>query len=117
MSTNEQDNTIGRRISDNSEIDDAPESAHVKRTAQEDFIPEAFVLRRSMPWSDSEQAGLIFVAFGASLVAYEALLKRMTGTEDGITDALFKFTHPVDGSYYWCPPMKDGQADLSALGL
>ncbi len=117
MSTNEQDNTIGRRISDNSEIDDAPESAHVKRTAQEDFSPEAFVLRRSMPWSDGEQAGLIFVAFGASLTAYEALLKRMTGTEDGITDALFRFTQPEDGSYYWCPPMKDGQADLSALGL
>lgn len=117
MSTNEKDKTIGRRISDNAEIDDAPESAHVKRTAQEDFSPEAFVLRRSMPWSDDEQAGLIFVAFGASLVAYEALLKRMTGTDDGITDALFKFTQPVDGSYYWCPPMKDGHTDLSALGL
>ena len=117
MSTNEQDNVIGRRISDNSEIDDAPESAHVKRTAQEDFSPEAFVLRRSMPWSDNEQAGLVFVAFGASLAAYEALLKRMTGTEDGITDALLKFTQPVDGSYYWCPPMKDDHADLSALGL
>ena len=117
MSTNEQDNVIGRRISDNSEIDDAPESAHVKRTAQEDFSPEAFVLRRSMPWSDSGQAGLVFVAFGASLAAYEALLKRMTGTEDGITDALLKFTQPVDGSYYWCPPMKNDHADLSALGL
>jgi len=117
MPTSEQDNTIGRRISDNSEIDEAPESAHVKRTAQEDFSPEAFVLRRSMPWSDGDQAGLIFVAFGSSVVAYEALLKRMTGSEDGITDALFKFTHPVDGSYYWCPPMKDGYPDLSALGL
>jgi putative iron-dependent peroxidase len=117
MTSNEQDEAIGRRISDNSEIDDAPDSAHVKRTAQEDFSPEAFVLRRSMPWNDSEQAGLIFVAFGASLLAYEALLKRMTGTDDGITDALFKFTQPVAGSYYWCPPMKDGHADLSALGL
>jgi putative iron-dependent peroxidase len=117
MSSNEKDKIIGRRISDNSEIDDAPETAHVKRTAQEDFSPEAFVLRRSMPWSDSEQAGLVFVAFGASLAAYEALLKRMTGTEDGITDALFKFTLPMDGSYYWCPPMKDGHADFSALGL
>ncbi len=117
MSTNEQDNVIGRRISDNTEIDDAPESAHFKRTAQEDFSPEAYVLRRSMPWSDGERAGLIFVAFGASLTAYEALLRRMTGTDDGITDALFQFTQPVDGSYYWCPPMKNGQADLSTLGL
>lgn len=117
MDTHEQDNTIGRRISDNSEIDDAPESAHVKRTAQEDFSPEAFVLRRSMPWNNEHQAGLIFVAFGDSFYAYEALLNRMTGNEDGIPDALFRFTHPVDGSYFWCPPMLDGSPDLSALGL
>jgi len=117
MNSVDQDHTIGRRISDNSEINEAPESAHVKRTAQEDFSPEAFILRRSMPWNDSQQAGLIFVAFGASLRAYEAQLKRMTGTEDGITDALFRFTQPVNGSYYWCPPMKNGKPDLSALGL
>ena len=117
MSTEEKDNSIGRRISDNEEIEDAPASAHVKRTAQEDFSPEAFVLRRSMPWNDSQQAGLVFVAFGASLYAFEALLKRMTGDEDGITDALFQFTQPVDGSYYWCPPMKNKRPDLSALGL
>ena len=117
MDAQQRDNTIGRRISDNAEIDDAPESAHVKRTAQEDFSPEAFVLRRSMPWNDAHQAGLIFVAFGASFYAYEALLNRMTGNEDGIPDALFRFTHPVDGSYYWCPPMKDGSPDLSGLGL
>jgi putative iron-dependent peroxidase len=117
MDAQQRDNTIGRRISDNAEIDDAPESAHVKRTAQEDFSPEAFVLRRSMPWNGAHQAGLIFVAFGASFYAYEALLNRMTGNEDGIPDALFRFTHPVDGSYYWCPPMKGGSPDLSALGL
>jgi len=70
-----------------------------------------------MPWNDTQQAGLVFVAFGASLYAFEALLKRMTGTEDGITDALFRFTQPVDGSYFWCPPMKSGRPDLSALGL
>jgi putative iron-dependent peroxidase len=39
----EQDATFGRRRSDNEEIDDAPPSAHVKRTAQESFDPEAFV--------------------------------------------------------------------------
>lgn len=117
MNTSDQDNSIGRRISDNEEIEDAPESAHVKRTAQEDFSPEAFVLRRSMPWNAAQKAGLVFVAFGSSLYAFEALLKRMTGDEDGITDALFRFTQPVDGSYYWCPPIKDGIPDLSALGL
>ncbi|WP_455204243.1 Dyp-type peroxidase [Kaarinaea lacus] len=116
-SPQQRDHTFGRRISDNEEIEDAPESAHVKRTAQESFQPEAFVLRRSMPWTDGSEAGLNFVAFGKSFDAYEALLNRMVGKEDGIVDALFSFTRPVSGQYFWCPPMKNGKLDLSALGL
>lgn len=113
----DQDYTLGRRKSDNQEIDDAPESAHVKRTAQESFDPQAFILRRSMPWADDMDCGLIFVAFGKSFNAYEALLNRMLGKEDGISDALFTFTRPVSGYYFWCPPIKKGKLDLSKLGI
>ncbi len=113
----DQDNTIGRRHRDNEEIEDAPESAHVKRTAQESFDPEAFVLRRSMPWAGADGEGLVFVAFGHSLDAFEAQLRRMVGLEDGITDALFRFTRPVSGNYFWCPPLKDDRLDLSTVGL
>jgi putative iron-dependent peroxidase len=113
----ERDNIIGRRQSDNEELDDAPESAHVKRTAQESFTPEAFVLRRSMPWADSRGEGLMFVAFGKSLDAFEAQLRRMTGQEDGIVDGLFRFTRPISGSYFWCPPVAGGKLSLAALGL
>ena len=117
MPRHAQDNAIGRRQSDNAELDDAPPSAHVKRTAQESFSPEAFVVRRSMPWAEGTEGGLMFVAFGASFAPFEAQLKRMVGAEDGVTDALFTFTQPLDGAYYWCPPLKDGQLDLSPLGL
>lgn len=117
MSQNAQDNAIGRRQSDNVELDDAPESAHVKRTAQESFTPEAFVLRRSMPWAEGNHGGLMFVAFGDSFDAFEAQLKRMVGEEDGIVDALFSFTHPVSGGYFWCPALRNGKLDLSPLGL
>lgn len=113
----EQDAVIGRRRGDNAELEDAPESAHVKRTAQENFEPEAFVLRRSMPWAAGSRAGLMFVAFGKSFDAFEAQLKRMTGEEDGIADALFRFTRPVTGAYFWCPGMRDGKLDLRLLGL
>jgi len=113
----EQDNIIGRRKSDNEELEDAPESAHVKRTAQEDFAPEAFVLRRSMPWTCGMESGLVFVAFGRSFDAFEAQLIRMVGAEDGITDAVFTFTRPISGSYFWCPPIRDGHLDLSALDV
>ena len=116
-----QDNAIGRRRSDNEELEEAPESAHVKRTAQESFEPEAFVLRRSMPWAMSNKAGLMFVAFGRSFYAFEAQMRRMAGLEDGITDALFRFSKPVNGAYFWCPPVRyDAQAprlDLRQLGL
>lgn len=117
MSPGERDLVFGRSHADDEEIDDAPASAHVKRTAQESFEPEAFVLRRSMPWSDPDGEGLVFVAFGRSFDAYEALLRRMVGHEDGIVDSLFSFTRPVTGSYFWCPPVRDGRLDLSALRL
>jgi putative iron-dependent peroxidase len=117
MSRAQQDAAIGRRRDDNAELDDAPASAHVKRTAQESFEPEAFVLRRSMPWADAQRCGLVFVAFGRSFDAFEAQWRRMTGGEDGIVDALFGFTRPVTGAYFWCPPMSGSRLDLRALGL
>lgn len=115
LSAQEQDHAIGRRKNDNTELQDAPPSAHVKRTAQESFAPAAFVLRRSMPWADATRAGLVFVAFGRRFDAFEALLNRMLGAEDGITDALFRFTRPISGSYFWCPPLAQGHLNLSAL--
>jgi len=117
MARKDQDNSIGRRRSDNKEIGNAPPSAHVKRTTQESFSPEAFVLRRSMPWADATRAGLVFVAFGKSLDAFDAQLKRMAGAEDGTADALFTFTRPVTGVYLWCPPVRKGRIDLRAIGL
>ena len=117
MSKQQQDHAIGRERESNQELDDAPESAHVKRTAQENFDPEAFVLRRSMPWAEGNEGGLVFAAFGCSFDAFEAQLRRMSGAEDGIVDALFGFTEPETGAYFWCPPVCNGEIDLRAIGL
>ncbi|MNH39955.1 putative deferrochelatase/peroxidase YfeX [compost metagenome] len=74
-----------------------------------------------MPWAlhspSGEKAGLMFAAFGRSFDAFEAQMRRMLGQEDGIVDALFRFSTPVTGSYLWCPPMRGGQLDLRQLGL
>ena len=112
-----RDHTIGRRFEDNEEIPDAPASAHVRRSAQESFDPEAFMLRRSMPWSEQGKHGLYFLAFGESLDRFERVLNRMVGLEDGIVDGLFGFTRPVTGGYFWCPPQSNGRIALSAVGL
>jgi len=118
MSPEEQDHTIGRRKRDSEELADTPVSAHVKRTAQEDFEPAAFILRRAMPWSDEQgRGGLQFVAFGKTFAAFETLLRRMIGADDSIRDALFRFTRPVSGSYFWCPPVQTGRIDLRVLGI
>jgi len=109
LSPKGRDHAIGRRLKGNVEIAKAPISAHVKRTAQESFEPEAFMLRRSMPWTGPRGAGLMFVAFGKSFDAFAAQLRRMIGAEDGIVDGLFRFTRPITGGYYWCPPIVRGR--------
>ncbi len=116
-SEHERDHVIGRARVSNEELDDAPLSAHVKRSAQEDY-PDggAFMVRRSMPYGDGREAGLEFVAFGASTRAFELVLRRMVGLDDGVTDALFSFSRPVSGGYYLCPAL-DTKGRLVASGL
>ncbi|GHA71747.1 hypothetical protein GCM10009007_10810 [Formosimonas limnophila] len=117
MSKTDQDNAIGRERVSNDELEDAPESAHVKRTAQESFEPEAFVVRRSMPWTNGDEGGLMFTSFGHNLDGFEVQWRRMLGLDDGIKDALFQFSEPMTHDYFWCPPMLEGHLDLRALGL
>ncbi|MEM7073371.1 MAG: Dyp-type peroxidase, partial [Pseudomonadota bacterium] len=92
LTERERDHIIGRRLADNEELADAPASAHVKRTAQESFTPEAFLLRRSMPWARSDGEGLMFVAFMNRLEAFEVQMRRMLGLDDGVVDGLFRFS-------------------------
>ncbi|MFZ5476519.1 MAG: Dyp-type peroxidase, partial [Myxococcota bacterium] len=116
MAARARDEAIGRAIETDEELADAPASAHVKRSAQESFDPPAHVLRRSMPYGDVAEHGLYFVAFGERLDRFERILRRMAGLDDGVADALLRFSRPVSGAYYWCPPVRDGRLDLRALG-
>jgi putative iron-dependent peroxidase len=117
LSPKARDHLIGRHHGTNVELAHAPASAHVKRAAQESFDPEAFMVRRSMPWGGVGEHGLAFVAYGHSLDAFERVLRRMAGLDDGIVDGLLQFTRAVSGGYYWCPPLRGGRLDLRALGL
>jgi porphyrinogen peroxidase len=113
MSPADQNQAIGRNKQTNAELETAPPSAHIKRTTQEDFTlsdgTEGFSLRRSMPWSDGVNSGLMFAAFGKSFEAFELQLARMAGADDGITDAVFKMSKPITGSFFWCPPAVAGE--------
>jgi putative iron-dependent peroxidase len=105
---------IGRERESDEEIETAPLSAHVKRTAQEDFAPEAFMWRRSMPWGTPSRHGLQFIAFMADLGRADRMLGRMAGLDDGITDALLDYTTAETSAYYYCPPLRAGRLDLAA---
>ncbi|WP_119344368.1 Dyp-type peroxidase [Facilibium subflavum] len=109
---------IGRSLSDNRELENAPDSAHVKRTEQESFDPEAFMWRRSMPWIDDKlQGGLMFSCFARSFYPFEVQFNRMTGEDDGVVDGVFKFSKIKHTTFLWCPPFFKGKLDLSFLSL
>jgi putative iron-dependent peroxidase len=112
-----RDEFIGRELRTNEELASAPASAHVKRAAQESFSPPSFLLRRSMPWGGVIEHGLYFVAYGASLDTYERILTRIAGLEDGVVDGLFALSHAESGGYYFCPPVRGGKLDWTALGI
>lgn len=67
MDPDAQDEVFGRRIMDNSKIDDGPAAAHAKRTEQESFSPEAIILRRPMMRSNGEGEGMMFTSYSFSL--------------------------------------------------
>ncbi|BFM11640.1 Dyp-type peroxidase [Simiduia litorea] len=110
-----RNHVIGRDLDTNEELDDAPARAHVKRTEQDSFSPPQFVLRRSMAWQAATKMGLMFVAFGASFDAFEAQMYRMTGSADGIRDALFDISRPLTSAYYWCPALDNNRLVLDGM--
>ena len=75
------------------------------------------MLRKSMPWGNARAHGLYFVAYGATFDAYERVLRRMAGLDDGVVDGLLQFSRAVSGGFYFCPPVHEGRYDLRALGV
>ena len=113
LPVSQQSLVIGRERESDDEIDAAPQSAHVKRTAQEDYAPAAFMWHRSMPWGMPLHHGLQFIAFMADLGRADRMLRRMAGLEDGIADAMLDYTTALTGAYYYCPPLHAGRLDLA----
>jgi len=109
FSQKQKDHTIGRSLSDNKELEDAPASSHVNRSDQGTFEIDADILRRSMPFSDESGDGLMFLAYCENLDRFEVQMKRMAGLVDGIVDALFTFSQPINSAYFYCPATEEGR--------
>lgn len=105
---------IGRSMDDSHQLDNLPDSAHIKKAAKENFTPEADLLRKSMPWSDDDlNGGLMFSCFSASFRSFNLQMASMLGIDDAITDGVFNFSKILNTNYLWCPPIVDGRLDLS----
>jgi putative iron-dependent peroxidase len=108
LSVPEQENVFGRTKEDAVEFDDErmPADAHVGRTdTDHDGVPQK-IWRRSVPWGNSSQHGLYFLAFSCETERFDFLLRRMYGmTEDGIRDQLTHYSAPQTGSYWYAPTL------------
>lgn len=109
----EQEKVFGRTKEDAVEFDEErmPPDAHVGRTdAEHNGVPQK-IWRRSVPWGNSSQHGLYFLAFSCEVSRFDYLLRRMYGlTEDGIRDRMIQFTTPQTGSYWYAPALEQLRA-------
>jgi putative iron-dependent peroxidase len=106
LPVSEQEGAIGRTKASDEELDDAvkPPSAHIARVVIEEDGEELEVLRHSMPYGDSSEHGLYFVAYCASPAPFRKMLTRMVQTRsDGHYDRLLDFTRAVTGASFFAP--------------
>ncbi|HSS61099.1 MAG TPA: Dyp-type peroxidase [Candidatus Limnocylindrales bacterium] len=96
----EQERIIGRTKPDSVELDPQPRDSHVARTDQEKF---GNIFRRNMPYGTVTAHGTMFVGFSATQGPLRSMLESMAGVEDGVRDALTRYTKPLTGAYYFIP--------------
>lgn len=101
-----QEDTFGRTKAENVEYasDDKAPTAHTRRTSLREDGRKLEILRQSMPYGDSSEAGLYFIAYGASLHPFEAMLESMIcGDREGHYDHLMNYTRAVTGASFFMP--------------
>ncbi|MCG8394998.1 MAG: Dyp-type peroxidase [Pseudomonadales bacterium] len=106
LPVSEQENVIGRTKADAVEFDEErmPPDSHVGRTdVDRNGVPQK-IWRRSVPYGDSSEHGLYFLAFSCELDRYDYLMRRMYGiADDTVRDRLLDFSQPVMSSWWYAP--------------
>ena len=108
LPTDEQEQVIGRTKPDSVQLDDAvmPADSHVSRNVVEEGGEELHIFRRNVAYGGPTDHGTVFVGFCASQHPLDIMLRRMAGAvDDGIRDALTRYTTPLSGAYYVIPSM------------
>ncbi|OAA18395.1 putative iron-dependent peroxidase [Frankia sp. EI5c] len=106
LAVDEQERVIGRTRADSVELDEdvMPATSHVSRTVVEEDGEELKIFRRNTAYGTVTEHGTMFVGFSREQRILDIMLRRMAGaTEDGLRDALTRYTAPVSGAYYLVP--------------
>jgi putative iron-dependent peroxidase len=108
LDTTTQERVMGRTKADSIEFDDdvKPADSHVARTVVEVDGEELSIFRRNTPYGSASAHGTMFVGFSHDQGLLHRMLLRMAGAEDGIRDALTRYTTPLTGAYYVCPSIE-----------
>jgi len=104
----EQEKIIGRTKDTSIELDEevrGPQS-HVSRTVIEENGEELHIFRRNTPFGTATEHGTMFIGFSCDQRRLARMLDRMAGAEDGIRDALTRYTTAVSGAYYFVPSLE-----------
>lgn len=106
----EQEKIIGRTKADDIEFNSEQKAptAHIKRVNLKDDQGKSMeILRHSMPYGDSREAGLFFVAYGRTPKHFNQMLKAMvTADNNGHYDHLMNFSTPVTGCAFFAPSLE-----------
>jgi porphyrinogen peroxidase len=103
----EQEHAMGRTKRDSVEFegDRVSQDSHVSRAKDVVNGEERDIFRRNVPYGDIVDYGTLFVGFSCDRSRLQRMLERMSGAEDGIRDALTRYTTPLTGAYYVVPSM------------
>jgi putative iron-dependent peroxidase len=108
LTVEEQQRVIGRTKADSIELPDGvlPTDSHVARTVIEEDGEELPIFRRNTPYGGVTEHGTTFVGFSRDQTRLQRMLLRMAGTQDGVRDALTRYTTPLTGAYYVVPSIE-----------
>jgi porphyrinogen peroxidase len=116
LSIEEQEKVIGRTKDKSIELAEEVRGAqsHVSRTVIEVNGVEQHIFRRNTPFGTATEHGTMFIGFSCDQQRLARMLARMAGAEDGIRDALTRYTTAVSGAYYFVPSVESLRSSASA---
>ncbi|KAJ5788724.1 hypothetical protein N7457_003714 [Penicillium paradoxum] len=109
LSTEQQEQIIGRTKIDNVELDDAESgqrSHKTLNTIEDDDGNEYDILRDNMPFGSpaSGEFGTYFIGYSRRLWVVEKMLERMfVGDPPGLHDRILDFSKPLTGTTFFAP--------------